>query len=211
MVASSISTVFSKLLNVVKAAPQARPKTTWRACIAHGQIDLIAVTLMPSWWMSAGSIVTSSSDRSLRRAWDDAWTFKRASRSLAKTGLCWGLFWCLFLVCFLGCFFGAQRVPKGSPKGSKIDEKYVSKRSLKKGPKQVPKMMIFRTPQSGSNNTKIDDFRILVLGPFGVSFWGCFGCPNGGQKHEKVVPKKSFKTSFKNNWFLIDFGVPFGV
>ena len=86
-------------------------------------------------------------------------------------------------MCFLGCFFGAQRVPKGSPKGSKIDEKEVSKRYLKKGPKQVSKMMIFWTPQCGPsvvNSDKIDDFYVFVLGPFGVSFWGRFGSPNGG-------------------------------
>ena len=117
-------------------------------------------------------------------------------------------------MCFLGCFFGAQRVPKGSPKGSKIDEKEVSKRYLKKGPKKAPKMMIFWTPQCGSsavNNCKIDDFYVFVLGPFGVSFWGRFGSPNGGQKHEKVVPKSHSKTGLKNDRFLIDFGVPFGV
>ena len=129
-------------------------------------------------------------------------------------GSVWVSFWCLFLKCFLGCFFGAQRVPKGSPKGSKIDEKEVSKRYLKKGPKKVSKMVIFRTPQCGAsivNNSKIDDFRVLVLGPFLVSFWGCFGSPNGGKKHEKVVPKSHSKTGFKNDRFFVDFGVPFGV
>ena len=117
-------------------------------------------------------------------------------------------------MCFLGCFFGAQRVPKGSPKGSKIDEKEVSKRYLKKGPKKVTKIMIFWTPQCGSsvvNNSKIDDFHVLVLGPFLVSFWGRFGSPNGGQKHEKVVPKSHSKTGLKNDRFFVDFGVPFGV
>jgi len=106
---------------------------------------------------------------------------------------------------FLGCFFGAQRVPKGSPKASKIDEKEVSERYLKKG----PKMMIFRTPKCGSsvvNNSKIDVF----LFSFWVSFWGRFGSPNGGQKHEKVVPKSHSKTGIKNDRFLIDFGVPLG-
>ena len=103
------------------------------------------------------------------------------------------LFWCLFLVCFLGCFFGAQRVPKGSPKGSKIDEKEVSKRYLKKGPRKVPKMMILRTPQCDSsvvNKNKIDYFRVLVLGPFWVSFWRCFGSPNGCQGRQKATSKK---------------------
>ena len=58
--------------------------------------------------------------------------------------------------------------------------------------------------------SKIDDFCVLVLGPFGVSFWGRFGSPNGGQKHEKVVPKSHSKTGLKNDRFLIDFGVPLG-
>ena len=108
---------------------------------------------------------------------------------------------------------GAQRVPGGSPKGSKIDEKEVSKKYLKKGPKKVPKMMIFGIPQCGAsvvNNGKINDFRVLVLGPFWVYFWGRFGSPNGGQKHEKVVPKSHSKTGLKNDRFLIDFGVPLG-
>ena len=61
------------------------------------------------------------------------------------------------------------------------------------------------------NNSKIDDFHVLVLGPFFVSFWGRFGSPNGGQKHEKVVPKSHSKTGLKNDRFLVDFGVPFGV
>ena len=61
------------------------------------------------------------------------------------------------------------------------------------------------------NTCNIDDFRVLVLGPFGVSFWGRFGSPNGGKKHEKMVPKSHSKTGIKNDRFLIDFGVPFGV
>ena len=59
--------------------------------------------------------------------------------------------------------------------------------------------------------TKIDDFCVLVLGPFFVSFWGRFGSPNGCPKHEKVVPKSHSKTGLKNDRFLVDFGVPFGV
>ena len=97
----------------------------------------------------------------LRSAWDDVLTFKRASRSLAKTGFCLGLFWCLFLRCFLGCFLGAQRGPKGSPKWSKIDQKEVQKRYLEKGTKKAPKMMIFMTLRHGSsivNSSKIDVF-----------------------------------------------------
>ena len=111
---------------------------------------------------------------------------------------------------FSGSFLGAQRVPKGSPKGFKIDEKEVSKRYLKTDPKKASKMMIFWTPQCGAsvvNNSKINDFHVLVLAPF----WGRFGSPNGGQKHETVVPKSHSKTGLKNDRFLIDFGVPFGV
>ena len=81
----------------------------------------------------------------LKRAWNNDFTFERASRSLAKTGLCFrslgGLCRFFFGCVFLGCFFGAQRVPKGSPKGSKIDDKEVSKSYLKKVPQKVPKMM----------------------------------------------------------------------
>ena len=65
--------------------------------------------------MSAGSIVTSSSD--IRRAWDDALTFERASRSLAKTGRGGGLegegsasgrigAWRIPVSAILGPFFG---------------------------------------------------------------------------------------------------------
>ena len=78
-----------------------------------------------------------------------------------------------FFGVFFRVLFGAQRVPKGSPKGSKIDEKEVSKRYLKKGPKKEAKMKIFKSPQCGSiivNNSKINDFRVLFLAPFGSHF-----------------------------------------
>ena len=96
-----------------------------------------------------GALLQAQAIELLRRAWDDALTFKHASRSLAKTGSFQALSACLFFVCFFGCFLGAQRGPKGSPKGSKIDEKEVSKGYLKKGLKTAPKMMIFRTPGCG--------------------------------------------------------------
>ena len=50
-----------------------------------------------------------------------------------------------------------------------------------------------------------------MLGPFLVSFRGRFGSQNGGQQHEKVVPKSHSKTGLKNDRFLINLGVPFGV
>ena len=90
---------------MVKAAPQARLKTTRRGCIcakAYGTIDLIAVTLMPV--------------DLLTRAWDDASTFKRVSRSLAETGIYFEFFFGVFFEMFLGCFLGAQKGPKSVPK-----------------------------------------------------------------------------------------------
>ena len=108
-------------------------------------------------------------------------------------------------------------MPKGSQKGTQKGPKSMKKRSrkgiLKRTPKKVAKMVVFWTPQCGSsvvNNGKINDFRVLVLVPFGVSFWGRFGSPNGGQKHEKVVPKSHSKTGLNNDRFLVDFGVPLG-
>ena len=49
-----------------------------------------------------------------------------------------------------------------------------------------------------------------MLGPFLVSFWGRFGSPNGGQKHEKVVPKSHSKTGLKNDRLFDRFWGPFG-
>ena len=125
-----------------------RPHDVHVRCLeVHGTIDMI--------------VAKSATWSYLKRAWGNALKFKRASRSLAKTGSKIGCFLVSFLVCFLGCLFGAQRVPKGSPKGSKIDEKEVLKSYLKKGPQKAPKMMIFGTPPCGSsvvNNSKIDDF-----------------------------------------------------
>ena len=106
------------------------------------------------------------------------------------------LFGCLFLVSFLGCFLGAQRGPKGSPKWSKIDQKGVQKRYSEKGTKKAPKTVFFRPPECGSsvvNRSKIDDFDVLVLGPFWVSFLRCFGSPGGGQEHQKEVLKSLSK------------------
>ena len=59
-------------------------------------------------------------------------------------------------------------------------------------------MPISRTPECGSsvvNNNKIVVFYVFVLGPVWISFWRCFGSPNGGQKHQKVVPQNHSKTA----------------
>ena len=73
--------------------------------------------------------------------------------------------------------------------------------------------MILRTLECGSciaNNSKIDEIQVLVLAPFWVSFWRCFGSPNGGQEHQKEVLKSLSKSWRQNYHFLIDFGVPLG-
>ena len=120
---------------------------------------------------------------------------------------------CLFLLSFLGCFLSAQGGPKGSPKWSKIDEKEVQKRYLKKGTKKGANTMFFMTLECGSsavNSCKVNYFQCSVLGPFWVSFWRCFGRPNGGQEHQKEVLKSLSILGRKNDQFLIDFGVPLG-
>ena len=58
------------------------------------------------------------------------------------------------------------------------------------------------------NNDKINVFYVFVLSPFWVSFWRCFGSPNGGQQHEKVVPKSHAKTGLKNDRFWDPSWVP---
>ena len=40
---------------------------------------------------------------------------------------------------------------------------------------------------------KIYDFQLLVLTPSCVSFWRCFGSPNGGQGHQTATSKKHEK------------------
>ena len=71
--------------------------------------------------------------------------------------------------------------------------------------------MIFSTLQCGScivNNSKIDDFQVLILAPFWVSFWRCFGSPNGGQGHQKAISKKHQKNDAQNDPKLVPKGVP---
>ena len=56
--------------------------------------------------------------------------------------------------------------------------------------------MMFKTPGCGSsviNTSKINDFQVLILTPFCVSFWRCFGNSNGGQCHQKFTSKNHQK------------------
>ena len=71
-------------------------------------------------------------------------------------------------------------------------------------------MMIFSTLKCGScivNNSNIDEFQVLVLAPFWVSFWRCFGSPNGGQSHQKAIPKKHQKRDAEHDPKLVPKGV----
>ena len=71
--------------------------------------------------------------------------------------------------------------------------------------------MILSTLECGScivNNCKIDDFHVLILTPFWVSFWRCFGSPNGGQSHQKATSKKHQKNDAQNDPKLVPKGVP---
>ena len=56
--------------------------------------------------------------------------------------------------------------------------------------------------QSGINSSKIDDFQVLVWVRFRVSFWRCFGSPNGGQSLEKSTSKnlKKMIPKMSPNW-----------
>ena len=71
--------------------------------------------------------------------------------------------------------------------------------------------MIFSTLKCGScivNTIKIYDFQVLILTPFWVSFWRCFGSPNGGQGHQKATSKKHQKNDAQNEPKLVPKGVP---
>ena len=69
------------MLGVVKAAPQARPKTTWRE----------GYMLRSAWVYTHDGCNVNNMDY-LKRAWDNDLKFERASRSLAKTGFCFAEF-----------------------------------------------------------------------------------------------------------------------
>ena len=66
-------------------------------------------------------------------------------------------------------------------------------------------MKMFSTPECGQsvvNRSKIDEFQLLVLTPSWVSFWRCFGSPNGGQGHQKATSKniKQMMPKMTPNW-----------
>ena len=101
--------------------------------------------------------------------------------------------------------------PKGTPKVSKNKQHGLQKASQKRVPKKHQKIAIFNTPecsQSVVNSCKINDFQVLVLTPFWVSFWRCFGSPNGGQGHQKATSKKHQKNDAQNDPKLVPKGVP---
>ena len=94
---------------------------------------------------------------------------------------------------------------KGPQKRAKIT-KMGSKSATKRGFQQNMKKSWFSTPphpsgsSSGCSESSIFTFWSDVsLAPFWLSFWRCFGSPNGGQghqkatsrKHQKMVPKMS--------------------
>ena len=84
----------------------------------------------------------------------------------------------------------------GSQKGAKIVEMRSQNDPQKRVPKKASNMIIFWTPecsQSVVNSSKIDDFQVLVLSPFWVSFWMLFGVPN----RSKTAPRDHFKSSSK--------------
>ena len=121
------------MLGVVKAAPQARPKTTWLslACIclkAHETTDLISLKLLPSCWMSAWS-TASSSDAAIYSVLGT--TLQHLSAlpvPLLRQVPLLAFFGCLFLVSFLVFFLCAFWVPKGVQKGPQNGPKSIKKR-----------------------------------------------------------------------------------
>ena len=86
------------------------------------------------------------------------------------------------------------------------NHQHVFKKPSQNGVQQKQqKMTIFSTLECGSsivNTSKIDEFQLLVLALFWVSFWRCFGSPNGGQGHQKATSKKHQKMMRKMspNW-----------
>ena len=101
--------------------------------------------------------------------------------------------------------------PTGTPKVSQNHQNGFQKPSQNGVPKKHQKMMIFSTLKCGSgviNSGKINDFHVLVLASFGVSFWRYFGSPNGGQGHQKATSKKHQKNDAQHEPKLVPKGVP---
>ena len=86
-------------------------------------------------------------------------------------------------------------VSKGDPKSELKSQKWA--------PKAIPKQGLKKTSgASVVNISKINEFQVLVLAPFWVSFWRCFKSPNGGQGHQKSTSKniKQMMPKMSPNW-----------
>ena len=100
-----------------------------------------------------------------------------------------------------------QKGPKSEPK----PPKWVPKAIPKEGSKKASKKIIFSIPECGQsvvNRNKIEEIQPLVLAPFWVSFWRCFGSPNGGQGHQKAPSKTHLKNDAQNDPKVVPKGVP---
>ena len=85
----------------------------------------------------------------------------------------------------------------------------LQKPSQNRVPKKDQQIIIFSTPECGQsivNTSKIDEFHVCVLTPFWVSFWRCFGSPNGGQSLQKGTSKKHQKNAAQNEPKLVPKG-----
>ena len=103
---------------------------------------------------------------------------------------------------------GLQKGPQKRTKTTKMGSKSHPKMGFQQKHRTI---MIFSTLNCGSciiNNSKIDDFHVLILTPFWVSFWRCFGSPNGGQGHQKATSKKTLQNYTRNEPKLVPKGVP---
>ena len=101
--------------------------------------------------------------------------------------------------------------PTGTPKVTQNHQNGLPKSFQNRVPKKDQKMIIFSTPACGQsivNTSKIDEFHVCVLTPFWVSFWRCFGSPNGGQSLQKGTSKKHQKNDAQNEPKLVPKGVP---
>ena len=120
---------------------------------------------------------------------------------LEEGPLPFGVSFRLFSVLWKGSQKRSQKISKnvsqmGPQKRAKIVEMRSQKDPQKRVLKKASKMIIFWTPecsQSVVNSSKIDDFQVLVLSPFWVSFWRCFGVPN----RSKTGPRDHCKNSSK--------------